>query len=185
MTENRKHHQLIALLMLVGVILIALSLPRNSGQMGALLSHEVGKPWRNPTLIAPFDIPCEYDEATKQRITDSVNANFVHFYRLNTQLGNQKVVLLNQALTGESAVPASTRYQMVSALTQIYQEGIIDSDAYEKIASGTMQHVSIRDNSGTNATLMSTQKMHSVKQAYAQLDSLLAGSPYRDAVLKV
>ena len=109
MTENRKHHLLIALLMLAGVILIALSLPRSTGQMGALLSHEVGKPWRNPTLIAPFDIPCEYDEATKQRITDSVNANFVHFYRLNTQLGNQKVVLLNQALTGESAVPAGTR----------------------------------------------------------------------------
>ncbi len=185
MTENRKHHLLIALLMLVGVILIALSLPRNSGQIGSLLSHEVGKPWRNPTLIAPFDIPCEYDEATKQRITDSVNANFVHFYRLNTQLGNQKALLLNQALTSESAVPTNVRYLMVSALTKIYQDGIIDSEAYEKIEAGTMQHISIRDNGGTNATLMSTENFHSVKQAYAILDSLLAKSPYREGVLKV
>lgn len=185
MTDNRRHNLLIAALMMLGIIIISLSLPRQTGPDDAMLTHEVGKPWRNPTLIAPFDIPLEYDEATKQRITDSVNANFVHFYRHDTQLGNQKVALLNQALSNQPSLPATVRYQVVTALAQIYQEGIIDSDAYAQIAAGAMRHVSIRDNGGTNATLISTEHMHSVKQAYTLLDSTLAKSPYRDVVLQV
>ena len=99
MTNNVKHNLMIALLMVAGVVLIALSLPHDTEQMATLLSHEVGKPWRNPTLIAPFDIPIEYDQVTKDRITDSVNANFVHFYKLDNQLGEQKLMQLNKALS--------------------------------------------------------------------------------------
>lgn len=185
MTQTNKHNLKVCMMMLVGIILIALSLPHNTGQLGTMLSHEVGKPWRNPTLIAPFDIPLEYDEATKQRITDSVDANFVHFYRLDSQLGNQKVALLNQALLNQPGLNASTRYLAVNTLAEIYKQGIIETEAYEKIKSGLMPHVSIRDVSGTNATLLATDKMHSVRQAYEQLDSVLATSPQHDIVLQV
>ena len=141
MTKNRKHNLLTILLMLGGIALIALSLPRNTEEMDILLSHEVGKPWRNPTLIAPFDIPIEYDEATKQRITDSVAANFVHFYKHDAQLGEQKTLLLNKALSNQPSLPAAVRYQVVNQLAEIYNDGIIDSDAYEQISAGKLQSV--------------------------------------------
>ena len=183
MTRNSKHSLIVALMMMAGVILIALSLPHNTEQMDTLLSHEVGKPWRNPTLIAPFDIPIEFDEQTKKEITDSVDANFVHLYKHNNQLGDQKVVLLNKALSNQPSLPASVRYQVVNQLAQIYLDGIIDNDAYEKIKAGKMTQVSILD--GTESTAISTAQMHSVKQAYAQIDSMLAGSPYQEIVRQV
>ena len=183
MTHNHKHNLLIILMMLAGVALIALSLPHNTQEMDLLLSHEVGKPWRNPTLIAPFDIPIEYDEATKQRITDSVAANFVHFYKHDAQLGEQKTLQLNKALSNQPSLPTSVRYQVVNQVAQLYADGIIDSDAYEQINAGKMQHISLRN--GSESTAMATAQMHSVKQAYELLDSTLQGSPYKDAVMQV
>ena len=183
MTKNRKHNLLTILLMLGGIALIALSLPRNTEEMDILLSHEVGKPWRNPTLIAPFDIPIEYDEATKQRITDSVAANFVHFYKHDAQLGEQKTLLLNKALSNQPSLPAAVRYQVINQLAEIYSDGIIDSDAYEQISAGKLQHISIRN--GSESTAVSTAQMHSVKQAYQLIDSTLQGSAFKEIIMQV
>lgn len=184
MTHDYKHKLTVMLMMVASIILIALSLPRNT-DLRTMVSYEVGKPWRNPTLIAPFDIPREYDEATKQRITDSVDANFVHFYKLDALMGQDKAQQLNQALQNQPGLPAAARHLAVRALTQVYQDCIIDSEAYEDIQRGKMRHVSLRDGSGTNATLLSTENVHSVKQAYEQIDSVLATSPHREVVLQV
>ena len=183
MTKDQKHNLLIALMMVAGIVLIALSLPPGTEQMDLMLSHEVGKPWRNPTLIAPFDIPIEYDEATVKRITDSVSANFVHFYKHDTQLGPQKAILLSQALAAQPSLPLTVRQRVEYELRQIYDDGIIDNDAYQQIEAGIMTHISLRD--GSQSTSISTSQMHSVKQAYQQIDSVLAGSPYRDIVAQI
>ena len=183
MTHDRKHNLLVALMMLVGVAMIALSLPHHTGQMDLMLSHQVGKPWRNPTLIAPFDIPIEYDEATKQRLTDSVDAHFVHFYKHDALLGSQKAMLLDRALKNQPTLPATARHQVVSLLAQVYQDGIIDNEAYDKIAAGKMSQVSIRN--GSEMTAMSTHTMRSAGRAFETIDSALASSPYRQVVQQV
>ena len=184
MTNNVKYNLMIALLMVAGVVLIALSLPHDTEQMATLLSHEVGKPWRNPTLIAPFDIPIEYDQATKDRITDSVNANFVHFYKLDNQLGEQKLMQLNKALSNQPSLPVGVRQHVLTLLERIYDDGIINTEAFEQIEAGKMQHVSISDGSAQRVVI-ATDHMHSVKQAYEQIDSALNGSPYREVVMQV
>lgn len=188
MTKDNKYNLTVILMLLASITLIALSLPSDTAHMGTMLSHEVGKPWRNPTLIAPFDIPHEYDEATKQHITDSVDAHYAHFYIYNTQLGDNQIALLNKALSNQPGLTAAVRYKVINTLEQLYQDGIIDTDAFENIQAGRMPYVRIRDNSGdgnTDVVQTSTQRMHSVKQAYELLDSALAGSPQRDIVLQV
>ena len=121
-----------------------------------------GRPWNYPKLIAPFDIPIEYDQVTKDRITDSVNANFVHFYKLDNQLGEQKLMQLNKALSNQPSLPVGVRQHVLTLLERIYDDGIINTEAFEQIEAGKMQHVSISDGSAQRVVI-ATDHMHSVK----------------------
>ena len=100
MITPKRHNAIVLLLLLAGIIVISLALPRRD--MIQQLNYSEGKPWLNPMLTAPFDIPIERDEASRQRITDSVNAHFVKIYRKDLTMGIKQT----QALTNE----LNTRY---------------------------------------------------------------------------
>ena len=60
MFKTRNNCITIAML-IAATVIISLALPRHDKI--TQLSYESGKPWLNPMLTAPFDIPIERDEA--------------------------------------------------------------------------------------------------------------------------
>ena len=183
MTNNARHTVFVALLMAAAAAIIALALPHNAIEI--MPDYETGRPWRNPTLIAPFDIPIELDTATRRRVTDSVNTHFVHIYRRDVQRGEQQVALLTKSLYEQgSSVNPAVRPRLVALAKRVYADGIVDNDASDAIRAGKMPRIRILGNDKV-AQVVSTRGMHSVREAYSLIDSSLTASGAHDALSRI
>ena len=170
--NNAVRHNIIVLLMLIGaIIVISMALPR---QGDIQLNYSEGKPWLNPMLTAPFDIPIEHGQAAAQRITDSVKTHFVKIYRKDATQSNQHVRQLVQALNARHDLPLRVRQNMINTLTRLYENGIVDNNTADEIEAGKAEHIRILGSDNV-AQVVPTDEMHSVKQAYEILDSILTG----------
>lgn len=164
---TKRHNYYIILMFIVATALISLALPRQDKVIS--YSYELNKPWLNDVLTAPFDIPIEYDDEQRERITDSVNANFIRIYRLDTDVEQQQLALLNREMT-KNHVSGSVRQRLLNDVANAYSRGIVDNATSDAIANGTMTQVRIL-NEQSVASLMSTVGMQSVRQVYTHLDS--------------
>lgn len=167
--NTHKRHNLIIVLMLVAATaIISIALPRNNKVV--TYTYDVGKPWLHPMLTAPFDIPIEHTAEEKQRITDSVSAQFVKIYRRDDQTATEQIALLARAVAQHSEVPAHVRQRLISDVNQAYNDGIVDNTSSDLIAKGQLKEIRILADNGV-ASIESTDNMHSVKQVYEELDS--------------
>lgn len=175
--KYNNHNLLIIAMLIVAIGLITFCLPNKSYQ-GYVYTQ--GKPWGYAMLTAPFDIPIEYDSATAHRITDSINANFIKIYRNDFSVVNKQLNSLNAALL-RHGVSAETRQGIMAQVSMIYDAGIVDNDSYDMIAQEKMPEIRILTNK--IADVVSTEGMHSVKSAYALLDSTLNTVAYHNALV--
>ncbi len=173
MEKTKRNNLLIIAMLVVATGLITFFLPSKNFRS---LSYQQGKPWSYPMLKAPFDIPIEYDSLTKHHIIDSINANFVKIYRTDYKLVNKQLTALSKALNAQGVDPAQ-RQAIVASVNTLYDNGIVDYDTYDAIAHNRMPQVRILTNKV--ADFVSTDKMVSVRQAYAELDTMLPGPAYR------
>ena len=169
MKKTTRHHIIIALMLLAAVIAMALSLPRQSGVPE--YSYEVGKTWINPTLRAMFGVPIEYDSETTERITDSVKSDFIPIFDREEKTGQRQVALLAKALDSTPGI-SGNKQALLSMLTKIYDDGIVDNDTYDAMRSGERPQVRILEDNNV-ARLVDTQNMRSVRVAYEAIDSVL------------
>lgn len=168
MFKTRNNYITIAML-IAATVIISLALPRHDKI--TQLSYESGKPWLNPMLTAPFDIPIERDEADVQRITDSVSVNFMQIFRRDNQNATNQISALSKALSTHYEVPLSMRQGLVNAVAKAYNDGIVDNTTSDAITKGTLKRVRILDSNGV-AQVVSTENMHSVRQVYETVDSV-------------
>ena len=158
------------LLLTAAMIIISLALPRQTGN--PQFSYEVNKPWLYPMLTAPFDIPKELDDETKARVKDSVETNFIYIYRRDNAVAQQQLQDLSLALNTQRTLPMTLRYQLTSAIANLYNVGLVDNDTYEGISTGRIKHVRILDENSVAQVVPATE-MRSVRSAYEWLDSTL------------
>ena len=169
MKKTTRHHFLVALMLIAAIIVMVVSLPRQSGVPE--YSYEVGKPWINPTLTAMFDVPIEYDSETTKRITDSVKAHFIPIFEREEKAGQRQVALLAKTLETTPGI-SGNKQALLSMLTKVYEDGIVDNDTYDAMRRGERPQVRILEDNNV-ARLVDTKDMRSVRVAYETIDSVL------------
>ena len=176
--KNKKNHNLIifALLVLaIGLIATTLFFSREGLHT---YSFEVGKPWLHQRLEANFQFDIEFDEATRKRVTDSVNQNFAKIYTLDRKKGEQQQALLSRAIAGKVGSQA-----LMQAVIALYNDGIVDNNAANDIRSGKQIRFLVGNN---QLQVVDTRNMKTVRQAYTWLtDSLKDNFALQEALKAV
>ena len=167
------------LLFVAAVSLIVYFLPRNDKNQYV---YEVNRPWSYTLLTAPFDIPIHLDSVSAAQVMDSINAHFVPVYvrdiAAEKTLISDYTTRLNAA-TGLDITPAQ-KNQIIKAIRNVYDNGIVDRDTYQRIASGQLPTVRfVHDNV---AMSMPTDNYLSAFRAYEHLDSVLRDRDVRAAL---
>ena len=164
---KKRNNITIILLLVLSVILIATAL-FFSREEGRFDSFEVGKPWRHSRLEANFQYDIELNEETRQHIIDSVNQNFAKIYTFDRKKWEQQQALLTRALAGKSGGQA-----LLQAVTQLYNDGIVDNEAANDIRAGKQLRFKVGNN---QLKVVDTHNMRTVKQAYEWLTDSMAGN---------
>ena len=174
---KKKHSVIIMLLLLLSVLLIATAL-FFSRETSRTYSFEVGKPWLHSRLEANFQFDIELDEATHKHITDSVLQNFSKIYTMDRKRADQKIALLSRSLNGRPGSQA-----LLQAVTQLYNDGIVDNDAANDIRAGKQLRFMVGNN---ELQVVDATNMKTVRQAYAWLtDSLKSNLAIQEAIKTV
>ena len=175
--KQKRNNLLIAALLVLSVVLIAVTL-FFSRERDQVPSFEVGKPWLHPRLEANFEFEIELDEETRQHIIDSVNKNFAKIYKLDQQKSDVKLTLLSRALAGKPGGQA-----LLSAVSQLYTDGIVVNDAANDIRSGKQLRFMVGNN---QLQVVDATNIKTLSQAYAWLtDSLKDNAAVQEALKTV
>lgn len=161
---------------LVVMALIALTVVTLSIFFGGT-SHDVlvyseGRPWNYPKLIAPFDIPIEYDSVTAQKIKDSIDDNFAPIYNINDARTQRALETINTSIDSMSGVPASTKHRIKEAASQVFASGIVDNATSNKIAKGKIKTVRVINSQGNESQTVDAKTLRSTVEAYSYIDSV-------------
>ena len=168
MKISSKHSNIVIILLLILSVILIATMLFFSREEGRTYTFEVGKPWLHKALEANFEFDIELDEATRKRITDSVEQNFSKIYTLDRNKGEQQQALLTRALAGRPGSQALLR-----AVATLYDDGIVDNDAANDIRSGKQLRFMVGNN---QLQVVDAQNMKTVKQAYEWLTDSLAGN---------
>ncbi len=171
---KKNHTTIIFMLLVLSIVLISTALfySREESQVS---SFETGKPWVHSRLEADFQFDIEYDDATREHITDSVNKNFAKIYTLDRNKGEQQVALLAHKLSGRSG-----SQQLLKAVYKLYQDGIVDNEAANDILSGKQLRFMVGNN---QLQVVDATNMKTVRQAYTWLaDTFKTNSAIQDAM---
>ncbi len=144
--------------------------------------YEVNRPWKYALLTAPFDIPVHLDSVSAARVKDSIDANFEPVFKRDIAM--EKTIISDyttrlNSTEGLDITPAQ-KNQIIKAIRQIYENGIVKRDVYAKIAAGELPAVRfVHDNV---AISIPTTRYLSAFRAYEHLDSLFRDKEVRSAL---
>lgn len=143
--------------------------------------YELGKPWNYTLLTAPTDLPVHLDSISAIRVRDSLNMEFRPVYERD--INREKSALASYASRLNSSSTSLTplqRNQLINALRNVLDDGIVDQATYQKIRSGRLREVRfISDNTSISTP---TVTYRSPRAAYAHIDSLFPEDAFRDAI---
>ncbi|MDE6316781.1 MAG: HDIG domain-containing protein [Muribaculaceae bacterium] len=145
----------------VAALLIIFFLPRSEKVQ---LSYEKNRPWSNPQLLAPFDIPYYLAPEIKQERIDSIDRMLIPVYDVDPTVQKNLIGMILEL----DSVSQSTRDAVIMAVKKIYDAGVITTEDAQRIAVGELQR--IRISSGSNNEEIATAKMRTSRQAYEELE---------------
>lgn len=112
--------------MLLGVFITVWLLPRKSDS----LLYEVGRPWKYRTLYAPFDIPVYPDSLTISQGIDSINANFIYFYKIDNSATSRMTGKINKMWNNKESE------RLRRSATEIISNGLVSEEVYTDALAG-------------------------------------------------
>ncbi len=174
---KKNHTTIIFVLLVLSIVLISTAL-FYSREETRIYTFEVGKPWLHSRLDAGFQFDIEYDEATREHITDSVNKNFSKIYIMDRKKGEQQIALLSRTLSGRSG-----GQPILQAVYKLYEDGIVDNEAANDILSGKQLRFMVGNN---QLQVVDATNMKTVRQAYTWMtDSFSTNPTIKDALRAV
>ena len=138
--------------------------------------------WSYALLTAPFDIPVHLDSASMALVKDSIDMHFEPVYVRD--LAAEKTLISDYTMRlnstpGLNITPAQ-KNQIIKAIREVYDNGIVDRDTYQRIAAGNLPSVRfVHDNV---AISMPTRNYLSAFRAYEHMDSVLRDRDVRAAL---
>ena len=151
-----------ATLVIVSVAIIVITLPRDNG---ANFKIEQGKPWRYADFTAPFDFPIYKSDAVVKAERDSILRLYEPYY---TYIQEQESKSIRQFTKeygqGIPNLPADFISIIANRLHQLYAQGIMNTEDYQKLSRDTT--TMIRIVRGKNAVSISIQRVLSTVKAY-------------------
>ena len=97
-----------------------------------ILAYHLNRPWGHQLLTAPFDIPIYLDSISKAEKIDSINKEFLPIFKENSEV----LTNIHKDIDGLSGISFSEKALLKQEVTNIYSEGVVDSD----IANSIKQH---------------------------------------------
>ena len=128
------------------------------------LSYEKNRPWSNPQLLAPFDLPYYLAPELKKERIDSIDKMLVPVYDIDATAQKNLVAMIN----GLDSVSSHQRDALVRAVEDIYKAGVVSTEDARRIASGELQHIKI--STSTSGDGISTSRMRTSRQAHEHLE---------------
>lgn len=128
------------------------------------LSYEKNRPWSNPQLLAPFDLPYYLAPELKQERIDSIDKMLVPVYDIDASVQKNLVAMIN----GLDSVSTHQRDALIRAVEDIYKAGVVSTEDARRIAAGELQHIKI--STSTTGDGISTSRMRTSRQAYEHLE---------------
>ncbi|MDE7135155.1 MAG: HDIG domain-containing protein [Muribaculaceae bacterium] len=149
----------------IAAIIIAVFMPR-SGTVR--YNYEMNRPWEYPLLQAPFNILVYHDDATQQRLTDSINASIIPIFKFDStpKTKAREAVLANTDLTD------AQRQFTVNVIDGLFADGIVEAEIADRVRSGNLTDIKVHDNNSSQT--LSTSKMRSQRAAYQRLDTIVS-----------
>lgn len=149
----------------LAAVIIAIFMPR-SGTVK--YNYEMNKPWEYPLLQAPFNILVYHDDATQQRLTDSINAAIIPIFKFDST----PKVKAREALAANRELTDGQRQFALRVVDGLFADGIVEPDIADRVKSGNLTEIKVHDNSASQT--LPTSKMRSQRAAYQRLDTIVS-----------
>ncbi len=166
---------LIRLALLIGATAVILALvPRADRQS---YNYELNQPWKYPLLTADFDMPILRDSTSARQIKDSIEANFIPFAKINSDIAAHNVDLFRRHLSDSQSASASEINLLSKLLEEVYSQGIVSKDLYTYIINGNNTKYRAINASRNGDDVVHTYEgmdLLTQKEAFDRIDSLYA-----------
>lgn len=133
------------------------------------LVYTSGRPWNYPKLIAPFDIPIEYDSVSVKRIKDSIEADFVPIYSVKNDVKKKSLDNITSALSEIGTLNVMERNRIIADAKRVFDAGIIDIDTHNKILKGDIKELRIITIKGNQYYDVDASQVFSEQAAYSEI----------------
>ena len=156
----------IALSLVAAVAVLMYFLPRES-KFG--FEYEENRPWRYPQLIAEYDFPIFKTEEEMRHERDSLLRTFRPYFRVDSQMVEQKVMELKNDFHASAAngVPYYYLPRLVELLREVYAQGIISSEYVDKFRRSGRKHLLIIN--GNVATERELDDVYTLATSYEHI----------------
>ena len=125
-----------------------------------------GKPWRYGLLTAPSDFPIYKTDEEVSSERDSVLRTFEPYFRLNTEVITKEVEQLRTNYNSKLRGKVSSAYMQYveSSLHELYRNGIISTQDWDRLRKEERQRINIRENMVAQSRYVSD--LFTVRTAY-------------------
>lgn len=161
----------LVVMLLIALTVSALSIFFGGASTNALVYSE-GRPWNYPKLIAPFDIPIEYDSLSANKIKDSIDSNFSPIYNIDEKSEQQAMENITSSLEQMGNVSSSVKQRILESAKKVFDDGIVDNATSNKIGRGSIKAVRVISSQGNESQLVDAKGLRSTVEAYSYIDSV-------------
>ena len=126
--------------------------------------YQLGRPWQNELLTAPFDFPIYKEESQLKKEQDSVQKQTLHYYEFNSEIGNAQIEKFDKNTLADSDVAEAYKKYIIKQLRHIYNIGIIPSSEIDRLKNDNYSQINlVRNNLSTKTDI---ENLFTVKSAY-------------------
>ncbi len=158
----------VSIMFLIALTVGVLSLFLVGGTSDKLVYIE-GRPWNYPKLIAPFEIPIEYDSVETKHIEDSITANFAPFFSLKNDAKEEALSNITSSLSNIPSLKSAARNKIIANVDSMLSDGIIDIETQNKITQGTVSQIRLYTSDDIDVKKVDAAQLRSHEVAYKEL----------------
>ncbi len=163
----------VSIMFLIALTVGVLSLFLVGGTSNKLVYIE-GRPWNYPKLIAPFEIPIEYDSLKTKHIEDSIKTSFMPFFSLKNDVVESSLSSIKASLNAIKSLKPSARSKIISYVDTMLSDGIIDINTQNKISQGEFSHIRIYTSDDIDVKKVEASQLRTHEAAYKEIKDAIS-----------